>query len=95
MEAPGNWRVEAAVNSSEGRPEWLEDLAENFEIIEMPAAANISHESDPERLEKVTPVKHSIKTHFPKDQTCEVCKRNKIANGAEEARIRELRESCP
>ena len=39
--------MEAAGNSSEDLPEWLEDFTENLEIVEMPAAANISHDSDP------------------------------------------------
>ena len=30
------YRQESAGNSSEGLPEWLEDFAENFEIVEMP-----------------------------------------------------------
>ena len=77
-EAPGDLHVEAAGNSSEGLPEWLEAFTENLEIAEMPAAANISHVSDPERPVKVAPSKRSIYIHFPKDQNCEVCKRTKI-----------------
>ena len=76
-EAPGNWRVEA-VGSSEGLPEWLQDFIENLEIVEMPAVANISRDSDPERLIKVASRKAQYFCHFPKDQTCEVCKRTKI-----------------
>ena len=45
-------------------PEWLEEIA-----------AHISHDSDSERLTQVSPRKHSIKTHFPKDRNCEVCLR--------------------
>ena len=44
----------------------------------MPAAANISHDSDPERPMKVTRRKYSICIHFPEDQNCEVCKGTKI-----------------
>ena len=45
--------MEAAGKSSKGLPEWLEEFTENLEIVEMPAAANISHDSDPERPIKV------------------------------------------
>ena len=38
--------------NGEGIPEWLEDFAENLQIAEVPAPANISHESDPERPKK-------------------------------------------
>ena len=75
-EATRNCSEEAAGNSSEGLSEWLEDVTENLEIIGMPAATNISQDLGPERLIKVAPTKHSIDTHFPKDQNCEVCKRN-------------------
>ena len=56
----------------------LEDFTENLEIVEVPAAANISRDSDPERPLTVAPRKHSIKAHFPKDQSCEVRKRTTI-----------------
>ena len=77
-EAPGNWRKGAAGNRLQDLLEWLEDFAENLDDAEMPAAANVSLDSDPERLFKVAPRKHSIDTHFPKDPKCEVCKRIKI-----------------
>ena len=51
------------------------NFTEDLEIVEVPAAANISRDSDPERPLTVAPRKHSIKTHFPKDQNCEVRKR--------------------
>ena len=44
----------------------------------MPAAAHISHDSDRERPIKLASRKHSIHTHFPKDQNCEVCERTQI-----------------
>ena len=65
-------------NCSEGIPEWIEHSTEKLEIAEIPAAAEISHVSDPERPKKVASRKHSSHTHFPKDQNCEVCKRTKI-----------------
>ena len=80
--SPPRSNEEAAGNCSEGLPEWLEDFSENLEIVEMPAAANTSHDSDPERPVKVTSRKHSINTHLPKDQNCKVCKRTKIAGAS-------------
>ena len=62
----------------EGIPEWLEDFAENLEIAEVLAPAEICHDSDLERTRKVASRKHSVFTHFTKDQNCEVCKRTKI-----------------
>ena len=64
----------------EGIPEWLEDFTENLEIAEMPAAAHISHDSDPERPTKVASKskKRSIHIQFPKDRNCEVCLRTKM-----------------
>ena len=48
---------------------------------EVPASrdtpANISLDSDSERPTKVVSRKQRIYTHFPKDQTCKVCKRTK------------------
>ena len=37
-----------------------------------------SRDSDPERLTKVAPRKHSIYVHFPKDRNWEVCLRTKM-----------------
>ena len=78
--ATGNCSEEVAENCSEGIPEWLEDFTENLQITEIPAAADISHDSDPERPTKGASRKHSIHTHFPKDQNCEVCKRTKTTD---------------
>ena len=64
--------MDAAGNSSEDLPEWLKDVTQNLEI------AHISHDSDLECPTKVAPVKHSIFSHFPKDQNCEICQRTKI-----------------
>ena len=75
--ATGNCSEEVAGNCSEGIPEWLENFTENLEIVEIPAAAEISHDSDPERPTKVTPRKHSIFARCPKDRKCEVCLRTK------------------
>ena len=88
----GNWRnlhttqnqnkngadKETAGDRLRDLPEWLEDFTENLRDTEVPASANISHDSDSERRVKEASRKHSIYTHFPKDRNCEVCKRTKI-----------------
>ena len=58
----------------------MKEFTENLEIAEMPAAANISLDSDSERPTKVASKskKDSIYTHFPKDRNCEVCLRTKM-----------------
>ena len=84
--------TKATVNCSEGFagncngdgvPEWLEDFTENLEIVDMPAAANISHDSDPECPFKVASRTHSIFVHFPKDQ--------KLAQSPSEQKLRGLK----
>ena len=75
--APGNWRKGAARTRLQDLPEWLEDFTENLEDAEVPALAEISHDSESECPIKVASRKHSIYVHFPKDQNCEVCKRTK------------------
>ena len=40
--------------------------------------ANTSRDSDSERSTKVAARKHGIKTHFPKDRSCEICTQTKI-----------------
>ena len=69
---------EVAGNCSTGIPEWLKDFAESLDVAEIPTAAEISHDSDPERPIKVASRKHGAHTHFPKDRNCEICKRTKI-----------------
>ena len=63
-------------------PEWLEDITENLVDERVPAIrdtpASSSRESDPEPPGKVVSGKHSIYIHFPKDSSCDVCKRTKI-----------------
>ena len=60
----------------------LEESTENLVDVRVPASrdtpATSSHESDPEPWRKVVSGKHSIHTHFPKDQNCEIRKRTKI-----------------
>ena len=69
---------EAAGNSLRDLPEWLEEFTDNPEETEVPAAANISPESDSERPTEVAARKHSIYIHIPKDRNCEVCKRTQM-----------------
>ena len=59
---PSNTRSNegAARNCSEGIPEWAEEFAENLEIAEIPAAADISHDSDLERPVKVAQYLYSL-----------------------------------
>ena len=65
------------------------DFTENLKIVETPAAAEMSHDSDPERPLKVASRKHSIYAHISKDRTCEVCKRTKITKAPCRMRTRE------
>ena len=39
--------------NGEGIPEWLEDFTENLEIADVPTPADVSDDSDLERLVKV------------------------------------------
>ena len=67
--ATGNCSEDVAGNcNGDGIPVWPEDFTENLEIVETAAPAEISHDLDPERPLKVASRKHSIFTHFPKDQ---------------------------
>ena len=60
-------------------PEWLEEFTDNLEDTDVPAPANISRDSDSDRPAKVAARNHSIHAHFPKDRTCEICKKTTIA----------------
>ena len=55
--------------------------------------ANTCHDSDSERLTNVAARKHGIKTHFPKDRSCEICKRTKIRRAPCRRRIGEALEA--
>ena len=65
-------------------PEWLQEFRENLVDDEIPlqggSHASSSHEAslEPifERREDLG--KHSVKTHFPEDRNCEICKRTNI-----------------
>ena len=63
-------------------PEWVEEFAENLVDETVPvrrdAPASSSRGSASEPRGKVVSGKHSIKTHFPKDKDCDICKRTKI-----------------
>ena len=67
----------AAGNRLRDLPEWLEEFTDNFQDAEVPASANIIHDSDSEHPTKVASRKHRISTHFQK---------NKIAGSATEPR---------
>ena len=65
-------------------PEWLQEFRENLVDDEIPVQggshASSSHEASLEPTEKRCEDlgKHNVKTHFPKDRNCEICKRTKI-----------------
>ena len=73
-------------------PEWLQEFRENLVDDEIPvhgdSHASSSHEASLEPMFKrrEDSGKHSVYTHFPKDQNCEICKRTKITRAhAEDA----------
>ena len=65
-------------------PEWLQEFRENVVDDEIPAHGD-SHASSA-REASLEPIfkrredlrEHSVKTHFPKDRNCQICKRTKI-----------------
>ena len=65
-------------------PEWLQEFRENMVDDEIPehgdSHVSSSHEASLEPVFKRREdlCKHSVKTHFPKDRNCEICKRTKI-----------------
>ena len=65
-------------------PEWLQEFRENLVDDEIPlqggSHASSSHEASLEPIFKRREDlgKHSVKTHFPEDRNCEICKRTKI-----------------
>ena len=65
-------------------PEWLQEFREILVDDEIPVQgdshASSSHEvsSEPTTKRREDLCKHSVKTHFPKDRNCEICKRTKI-----------------
>ena len=72
-------------NSSHGFPEWLEEFKENFveeSVPEHRSASSSSHELPSEPRAKVVSGKHSIFTHFPKDQNCDICLRTEITRAS-------------
>ena len=73
-------------------PEWLQEFRENLVDERVPehrdSHASSSHEVslEPTRTKSEELGKHSVKTHFPKDRNCEICKRTKITRAhAEDA----------
>ena len=65
-------------------PEWLQEFRENLVDDEIPlqggSHASLSHETslEPIATRREDLGKHSVYTHFPKDQNCEICKRTNI-----------------
>ena len=65
-------------------PEWLQEFRENLVDDRVPerrdSHASSSHEVslEPTPTRSVDLGKHSVKTHFPKDQKCEICQRTQI-----------------
>ena len=65
-------------------PEWLQEFRENLVDDRVPehrdSHASSSHWSslEPTPARSVDLGKHSVYTHFPKDQNCEICLRTKI-----------------
>ena len=65
-------------------PEWLQKFRENLVDDEIPRQGG-SHALSPHEA-SLEPIfkrredlgKHSVKTHFPQDRNCEICKRTKI-----------------
>ena len=66
-------------------PEWLQEFTENLVDGEIPvhgdSHASSSHEISLEHTFKRGGLgKHNVHTHFPKDRSCEICKRTKITS---------------
>ena len=65
-------------------PEWPQEFKEHLVDDEIPehgdSHASSSHEVslEPTSTRSVDLGEHSVKTHFPKDRNCEICKRTKI-----------------
>ena len=66
---------------TQGIPDWLQPFTDNLEDLEthVPAHSSDRENSDSEGAANVvTNRKHSIYTHFPEDQNCDVCLRTKL-----------------
>ena len=63
-------------------PEWLQEFRENLVDERVPehrdSHASSSHEPSFEPTRSVDLGEHSVYSHFPKDQNCEICHRTKI-----------------
>ena len=76
-------------------PEWLQEFRENLVDGEIPehgdSHASSSHEASLEPIFKRREDlgKHSVYTHFSKDQNCEICKRTKITRPRAEDAVAE------
>ena len=76
-------------------PEWLQEFRENLLDERVPehrdSHASSSHESslEPTPARSADLGKHSVYTHFPKDQNCEICQSTKITRAPCRKRIGE------
>ena len=71
-------------------PGWQKEFKENLvgeSVPEHRDASSSSHELPSEPRPKVVLVKHSIFTHFPKDQKCEICLKTQITRASCRRRI--------
>ena len=74
-------------------PEWLQEFRENHVDDRVPESrdshASSSHEPslEPKPTRSLDLGKHSVQTHFPKDQNCEICQRTKITRAPRRRRI--------
>ena len=81
-------------------PEWLQEFSENLVDDEIPlqggSHASSSHEVslEPTPTRSVDLGKHSVKTYFPEDRSCEICQRTKITRDPCRKRIGQSLTSC-
>ena len=81
-------------------PEWLQEFRENLVDDEIPlqggSHASSSHEVslEPTTKRREDLGKHSVKTHFPKDRNCEICKKDQNFKGTMQKTQWRSRTSC-
>ena len=78
-------------------PKYLDGCKNSHRILWMKDSVSIethntssSHEPSLEPMRRVVPGNHSIHTHFPRDQNCEICHRTKITRAPCRRRTREV-----
>ena len=81
---PDETTIELGNPSNSEIPEWLQEFREILVDDDIPvhgdSHASSSHEAslEPTFKRREDLGKHSVYTHFPEDQNCEICKRTKI-----------------